>query len=325
MDIVVPRDRECSFEPQLIAKRQKRFTGFDEKIIAFYARGLSVRDIQAQLKEIYDIEVSEGLISDVTDGVIEEVQAWQSRPLEAVYPIVFFDALLVKIKDSGQIKNKAVYLALGVNMEGQKELLGMWIQETEGAKFWLQVLNELSNRGLKDIFISCVDGLNGFEQAIHSVYPKTQVQMCIVHMVRNSLKYVSYKDRKALAADLKEIYRASNEEEGKRQLAIFEGKWDQKYRLISQSWKRNWAAISPFYGYPADIRKAIYTTNAIESLNHSLRKVLKTKGLFPNDNSVFKVLYLALRNISVKWTMPIQNWSLTLNQFGIIFEGRLKQ
>jgi len=321
-EIEVPRDREGKFEPKIIPKRQKRFSGFDDKIIAFYSRGLSVRDIKEELRNIYGINVSEGLISEVTDTVIEEVKAWQARPLESIYPIVFFDAIMIKIKDSGQIKNKAVYLALGVNMEGQKELLGIWIQETEGAKFWLQVMNELNNRGLRDIFIACIDGLNGFEEAIHGVFPKTQIQLCIVHMVRNSMKYVSFKDKKEIGKDLKEIYHAVNEEEGKRQLKKFEEKWDDKYPMISQSWKKNWSKLSVFYGYPAEIRRAIYTTNAIESLNHSLRKVLKTKGLFPNEVSVIKLMYLALKNISKKWTMPIKNWGLALNQFSIIFEGR---
>jgi putative transposase len=323
LELEVPRDRDSSFEPQLIPKRQSRFTGFDDKIISLYARGISVRDIQDQLREMYGVEVSEGLISDVTEGIIKEVETWQARALDPVYPIIYFDALVVKVKDSGQVKNKAVYLALGVNMEGKKELLGMWIQETEGAKFWLQVLNELKNRGLKDIFIACIDGLNGFEQAIHSVYQDTQVQLCIVHMVRNSMKYVSYKDRKELAADLKTIYQSPSEESGREQLERFSEKWDKKYPLISKSWRTKWASLSPFFAYPPDIRKAIYTTNAIESLNRSLRKVLKTKGLFPSDKAVFKLLYLSLKNISRKWSMPIRNWGLALNQFGIIFEGRM--
>lgn len=324
MEIEVPRDRESSFEPLLVQKRQSRFTGFDDKVIHFYARGLSVRDIQAELRDIYGVEVSEGLISDVTDAIIDEVDAWRSRPLDSLYPIVYLDALVVKVKDSGQIKNKSVYLALGVNMDGEKELLGMWIQETEGAKFWLQVLNELNNRGLKDILIACVDGLNGFEQAISSVYPKTQVQLCIVHMVRNSLRFVSYKNKKELSADLKSIYQAATEEQGRKNLENFSEKWDKKYPLISKSWKENWASLSTFFGYPQEIRRAIYTTNAIESLNRSLRKILKTKGLLPNDQAVFKLLYLALRNIAKKWTMPIRNWGLALNQFGIIFEERMK-
>ncbi len=244
MEIEVPRDRESTFEPLLIKKRQKRFTGFDEKIIHFYARGLSVRDIQAELKDIYGIEVSESLISDVTDGIMDEVETWRNRPLDPLYPIVFLDALMVKVKDSGQIKNKAVYLALGVNMEGQKELLGMWIQENEGAKFWLQILTELKNRGIQDIFIMSIDGLNGFEQAIEAVFPKTQIQQCVVHLIRNSMKYVSYKERKELAGDLKEIYQAATEELGQANLKSFALKWDKKYPLISQLWKKHWSRLS---------------------------------------------------------------------------------
>jgi len=250
MEIEIPRDRESSFDPLLIKKRETRFTGFDDKIIHFYARGLSVRDIQAELKDIYGISVSESLINDVTDGILEEVEAWRHRPLDSLYPIVFLDALVVKVKDSGQIKNKAVYLALGVNMEGQKELLGMWIQETEGAKFWLQVLNDLHNRGIKDILIVSIDGLNGFEQAISAVFPKTQIQHCVVHMIRNSLQYVSYKDRKELVSDLKEVYQATTEEAGRRQLDHFGEKWDKKYPLISKSWKKHWSTLSTFFAYP---------------------------------------------------------------------------
>jgi len=324
VEIEVPRDRNGGFDPQFIKKRQTRFNDFDKKIIALYSRGLSTRDIQEQIKDLYGVTISPELVSTVTGEVMKEVTEWQNRPLDLLYPIVFLDAIVVKVKDEGHIRNKSVYLALGVNLDGKKELLGMWIEQTEGAKFWLRVLTELNNRGMKDIFIACVDGLKGFEKAIHSVFPHTQVQLCIVHMIRNSLRYVSYKDRKKLAGDLKEIYRATNESEAKVGLESFIEKWDEKYPLISKSWRNNWELIIPFLSYPDYIRKAIYTTNAIESINRSLRKVLKTKGSFPNDNSVMKIMYLAMRNISRKWTMPIRNWGLALNQFGIIFGERLE-
>jgi len=324
VDIEVPRDRNGDFEPQFIKKRQTRFKGFDDKIIALYSRGMSTRDIQDQIRDLYGVDISPELVSTVTGEVIKEVTEWQNRPLAPLYPIVFLDAIVVKVRDEGHIRNKSVYLALGVDLDGKKELLGMWIEQTEGAKFWLRVLTELNNRGMKDIFIACVDGLKGFEKAIHSVFPHTQVQLCIVHMIRNSLKYVSYKDRKKLAGDLKAIYNATNETEAKNGLELFSDKWDKKYPLISRSWRNNWEQIIPFLSYPDYIRKAIYTTNAIESINRSLRKVLKTKGSFPNDDSVMKILYLAMRNISRKWTMPIRNWGLALNQFGIIFEERLE-
>ena len=324
VEIEVPRDRNGDFEPQFIKKRQTRFKGFDEKIIALYSRGMSTRDIQEQIQDLYGVNISPELVSTVTGEVIKEVTEWQNRPLAPLYPIVYLDAIVVKVRDEGHIRNKSVYIALGVDLDGKKELLGMWIEQTEGAKFWLRVITELNNRGVKDIFIACVDGLKGFEKAIHSVFPYTQVQLCIVHMIRNSLKYVSYKDRKKLAGDLKEIYQATNETEAKAALESFSEKWDKKYPLISRSWRNNWESIIPFLSYPDYIRKAIYTTNAIESVNHSLRKVLKTKGSFPNDDSVKKIMYLAIRNISKRWTMPIRNWGLALNQFGIIFGERLE-
>jgi len=324
LGIEVPRDRNGDFEPQFIKKRQTRFDGFDDKIIALYSRGLSTRDIRDQIRDLYGVDISPELVSTVTGEVKKEVTEWQNRPLAPLYPIVYLDAIVVKVRDEGHIENKSVYLALGVDLDGQKELLGMWIEQTEGAKFWLRVLTELNNRGMKDIFIVCVDGLKGFEKAIHSVFPHTQVQLCIVHMIRNSLRYVSYKDRKKLAGDLKEIYQATNETEAKASLESFSKKWDKKYPLISRSWRKNWELVIPFLSYPDYIRKAIYTTNAIESINRSLRKVLKTKGSFPNDDSVMKLMYLAMRNISRRWTMPIRDWGLALNQFGIIFEKRLE-
>jgi putative transposase len=323
MQIDIPRDRNSSFSPQIIKKRQTRFDGFDDKIISMYARGMTTRDIQAHLKEIYSVDVSPDLISTVTDAVMDEVRAWQSRPLDALYPILYLDALQVKVKDQGRVSNKAIYLAIGVNISGLKEVLGLWASETEGAKFWLSIITELKNRGVKDIFIACVDGLKGFPEAIESVYPQTQVQMCMVHLLRHSMKYVSYKDRKELAADLKTIYRATTAEEAAAQLEEFAGKWDGTYPLISRSWRSNWARVVPMFGYPEEIRRAIYTTNAIESLNMSLRKAIKTRASFPNEEAAFKLLYLALKNAAKKWSMPIRNWSAAMNQFAIIFEGRV--
>jgi len=323
LDIEVPRDRDSSFEPVILPKGQSRFTGFDDKIIALYARGMTTRDIQAHLEEMYGVEVSPTLVSQVTRAIQEEVTLWQNRPLEEVYPIVYLDAIRVKVRQEGRVLNKAVYLAVGVTLEGIKEVLGMWTAETEGAKFWLQVVTELKSRGVKDIFIACVDGLKGFPEAIETVFPDTQVQLCLVHMVRHSLNYVSWKQRKEVAADLKTIYQASTIEEAEMHLAEFEGKWNPSHPTIGKSWRRNWERITPLFSYPPDIRKAIYTTNAIESVNMSLRKVTKNRGSFPNDDSMLKLLYLALRNISKKWTMPIRNWKLALNQFSIIFENRM--
>ena len=324
VELEPPRDRNGTFEPQLIPKRQKYFQGFDDKILAMYARGMSVRDIQSCLLEMYQVDVSEGLISQATERIMEEVKLWQSRPLDSVYPIVFLDCIVVKSREEGKVCNRSVYLALGVNMEGQKELLGTWIAQTEGAKFWLGVITELKNRGIKDIFIACVDGLKGFPEAIESVFPNTQIQLCIVHMIRNSVKYVSYKDQKEVCKDLKTIYKSTTEQHAESALDSFSQKWDSKYPTISQMWRKNWERVIPFFDYPADIRKVIYTTNAIESLNRSLRKVIKTKGAFPNDASILKIFYLALANISKKWTMPIRNWNAALSQFAIKFAGRFE-
>ena len=289
-----------------------------------YSRGMSVRDIQACLLDMYKVDVSEGLISQATEGVMEEVKAWQNRPLDSIYPIVFLDCIVVKSREEGKVCNRSVYLALGINMEGQKELLGIWIAQSEGAKFWLGVITELANRGVKDIFIACVDGLKGFPEAIESVFPKTQIQLCIVHMIRNSVKYVNWKDRKAICCDLKHIYSAATEQQAQSALEAFGEKWDTKYPTISQMWRKNWERVIPFFDYPSDIRKAIYTTNAIESLNRSLRKVIKTKGAFPNDASILKIFYMALANISKKWTMPIRTWNAALSQFAIRFAGRFE-
>jgi putative transposase len=323
MPIEVPRDRNGTFEPQIIEKHQTRFTGFDENIISLYARGLSTREIQQNLEEIYHVEVSAGLISNVTNEVIEEVKTWQNRQLDEVYPIVYMDAIQFKVRDSGHVKNKAVYLAIGMTMDGLKEVLGLWIAQTEGAKFWLQVVTELKNRGVKDILIACVDGLKGFPEAIESVFPQTVVQLCIVHLVRHSLNYVNWKERKEVARDLKTIYTSTTDVEAEQRLVEFSRKWDAKYPMIAKSWHSNWARVIPFFAHPEEIRRVIYTTNAIESLNMSLRKVTKARGSFPNDDAVFKLLYLALRNIAKKWTMPVQDWKAALNRFAIIYENRL--
>src|SRR5215212_7037858 len=319
----VPRDRDSSFEPQFIKKGQTRFDGFDDKIISMYARGMTCREIRAHLQEIYGVEVSPDLVSTVTDGVIDEVRAWQSRPLDPVYPILYLDALQVKVKDQGRVSNKAIYLAVGVKMQGLKEVLGMWASENEGAKFWLSIVTELKTRGVRDVFIACVDGLKGFPEAIEAIFPKTQVQLCLVHLMRFSLCYVSFKDRKGVAAGLKIIYRATSAEEAEQQLEAFATEWDARYPSISKSWRANWARVTPMFGLPDAIRRAVYTTNAIESLNMSLRKVIKTRASFPNDEAAFKLLYLALRNAAKKWTMPIQNWSRAMQAFAIIFEGRV--
>ena len=323
MPIDIPRDRDSGFEPVIISKGQTRFAGFDHNIISLYSRGMTTREIQGHLLQIYGVEVSPSLISTVTDAVTEEVKVWQNRPLDAVYPIVYMDAIRVKARDNGHVVNKAVYLAIGINMDGAKEVLGMWVSENEGAKFWLQVVTELKNRGLHDIFIACVDGLKGFPEAIGTVYPKTQVQLCIVHMVRNSLRFVSWKQRKEVAADLKLIYQSATTEQAEMELTAFEAKWDKTHPTIGQSWRRNWGQVIPFFAYPADIRKVIYTTNAIESLNMSLRKVTKNRGSFPNDEAMLKLLYLALNNIVKKWTLPIRDWKAAMNRFTILFEDRM--
>jgi putative transposase len=321
--IDVPRDRNSEFEPQLVKKNQTRFDGLDEKIISLYSRGMTQREIQGHLEEIYGVEVSPSLISTVTDAVLDEVRAWQSRPLDAVYPILYLDALQVKVKSQGRVTNKAIYLAFGVNLQGLKEVLGMWASESEGAKFWMQIITELKNRGLQDIFIACVDGLKGFPEAIEAIFPRTQVQMCMVHLVRHSLSYVSHRDRKDVATDLKAIYQAVTLVEAEEHLNEFEERWSKSYPVIAKSWRGSWARVMPMFGYPAEIRRVIYTTNTIESLNMTLRKLTKNRSLFPNDEAVFKLLYLGLKNISQRWTMPIKNWSGALNQFAILFEGRV--
>lgn len=323
VEIRVPRDREGSFEPQIVAKHQTRWTGFDDKVLSMYARGMTTREIQGHLQEIYGVEVSPALISQVTEEVMEEVKSWQSRPLDAVYPIVYLDALYVKMRHEGRVENRAVYVAIGVTMEGRKQVLGLWTSANEGAKFWLTILTELRNRGVKDIFIACVDGLKGFPQAIESVFPQAQVQLCIVHLVRASLNYASWKDRKQVAAALKPIYKAATAEQGEQELQKFIEEWGAKYPAIGKLWREQWQRVIPFFAFPDEIRKVIYTTNAVESLHMSLRKVIKNRGSFPSEESAMKLLYLALRNASAKWE-TLQSWHQALNQFEILWGDRLR-
>lgn len=323
INLGIPRDRAGEFEPQIVSKHQTRLAGLDSKVIALYARGMTVRDIQAQLEEMYGVEISPGLISNVTNSVMEDVTAWQTRPLDAVYPIVWFDALQVKIRHEQRVVNKAIYLALAVTTEGKKEILGIWISPNEGAKFWLSVFTELKNRGLQDILIACVDGLIGLDEALLAAFPHVMIQTCIVHMVRNSTKYVSYKERKILCADLKTIYQAPDEKQALQALDQFTKKWDTKYPMIAKSWKKNWDKIIPMFLFPDEIRRSIYTTNAIESVNMTLRKASRNHRIFPDDESAIKVMYLAAQNISKKWTMPIRNWGVAFNWFAIEFKGRL--
>ncbi len=323
LPIEIPRDREGSFEPLIISKHQTRWAGFDDKILSLYARGMTVREIQQHLTEMYGTEVSPTLISTVTDGVMDEVKQWQSRPLDAVYPVIYLDCIHAKVRDAGSVRAKAIYLAIGINMEGHKEVLGLWIAQTEGAKFWLSVVTELKNRGVQDIFIACVDGLKGFPEAIETVYPHAIVQLCIVHMVRNSLNYVGWNKRKEVAADLRLVYSAATIDEAEHALADFEDKWNTAYPPIALSWRNNWQRIIPFFDYPPEIRRIIYTTNAIESVNMSLRKVSKNRGSFPNDEAVIKLYYLALSNIAKKWSMPLRDWKPALNRFTIQFNERM--
>jgi putative transposase len=325
VEIKTPRDRNATFEPQLIRKGQTRFTDFDSQILALYARGMTTRDIAATFKEMYDADVSHSLISKVTESVLEEVHAWQNRPLDEVYPILYLDCLVVKCHQDKRVINKSIYLALAVNCEGKKELLGLWIAENEGSKFWLSVLTELNNRGAKDFFIACVDGLTGFPEAIGTAYPKTRVQLCIVHMVRNSLRYVPHKDMKAVAADLKGIYRSVTVDAAERALDEFSAKWDEKYPSISRSWRKKWDNLITLFDYPQEIRKIIYTTNAIESLNSVIRKAIKNRKIFPSDQSALKVVYLAIKQASQRWTMSLHDWRSAMNRFAIEFDDRFPQ
>jgi putative transposase len=323
IELNTPRDRENTFEPQLIKKSQTRITQMDSQILSLYAKGMTTREIVDTFKEMYDADVSPTLISKVTDAVKDQVDEWQNRQLDALYPIVYMDCIVVKVRHNGSVINKAVFLALGINTEGRKELLGMWLAENEGAKFWLNVLTELKNRGLQDILIACVDGLKGFPDAINSVYPQTHIQLCIIHMVRNSLKYVAWKDYKAVTGGLKAVYRAPTEAAALMALDAFAEEWDDKYPQISKSWRAHWENLSTFFGYPPDIRKAIYTTNAIESLNSVIRAAIKKRKVFPTDDSVRKVIYLAIQSAAKKWSMPIQNWRQAMSRFIIEFGDRL--
>jgi putative transposase len=322
MELETPRDRNGTFEPRIVGRHQKRWTGFDDKILSMYARGMSTRDIQGHLEEIYQVEVSPAFISTVTSSIEEEVKEWQNRSLEAIYPILYMDALYVKMRDNGQVKSRAVFVAIGVTLEGNKEVLGLWVADTEGAKFWLKVLTDLKNRGVKDVFIACVDGLKGFPEAIEAAFPEALVQLCIVHMVRHSLSYVSWKQRKAVAADLRSVYTAPTEEAAEMALQEFGAKWDKSCPTISQIWRRNWTRITPLFAFPAEIRKIIYTTNAVESLNMSLRKIIKTRGSFPNEESAVKLIWLALTNHAKKWSF-VQGWRDALNRFQILWPERM--
>lgn len=323
VELRVPRDREGSFEPQLVKKGQRRLLGFDEKVISLYARGLTVREIRGHLEEIYEVDVSPDLISRVTEGVLEEVAAWQQRPLDAVYPMAYFDGFVVKVRHDGVVRNRTIYVVLAVNMQGHKEVLGLWVAQNEGAKFWLSVMNELRHRGVEDILIASVDGLKGFPDAIEAAFPQTTVQTCIVHMVRNSTRMVAYKNRRAVAKSLRSVYTAATEEAALAALDGFSAEWDDKYPSISRSWRDNWARISPFFEFSPEIRKAVYTTNPIEALNRQLRKVVKTRGAFPNDKAVFKLLWLAITRLSKKWTYPKQGWDLVIQQLKIHFGDRV--
>ena len=325
IDLAIPRDRRGSFEPQLIAKYQRRFPGFDDKIISMYARGMSVRDIQCHLRDLYGIEASPQLISTVTDAVLEEVGRWQSRPLDPMYALVFFDALRVKMRDEGTVRNKAVYLAIGVSPEGRKDVLGIWIEQTEGAKFWLRVMTELKSRGVNDILIAVVDGLKGFPEAINAVFAETQIQTCIVHLIRNSLDFCSWKDRKPVAQELKTIYRAEDAQAAAAALQEFEdGPWGKKFAAITAMWRRHWAHVIPFFAYPPEVRKMIYTTNAIESLNSTLRRSVRIRGHFPNDEAAMKLIWLQLREITKNWKMPPREWAAAKAQFAVVFGDRFE-
>lgn len=324
-DIKVPRDRNGTFEPVIVPKRSKRVPLFNDQIISMYSHGMSERDIKSHLGSVYNVDISPDLVSRVIEGVSDDVREWQSRPLAKSYAILYLDALQVHGKQDGRGLMRSVYVALGVNFEGRKDVLGLWIADSEGAKFWMGILNEIKNRGVEDVLIACMDGLSGFPDAVRAVFPKTRIQLCIVHMVRNSTKYVSYKDLKAVCASLKRIYSAATEEAGRAALEEFGAEWDVKYPAIRKSWEQKWGDLSEFFKYPNEIRKAIYTTNAVESLNFSLRKVTRNKQVFPNDNAIFKILYLAIGNASKKWTMPIRDWSMAMNQFSIFFgEERVK-
>jgi putative transposase len=323
IELETPRDRKGEFEPRLIKKHQTRFTGFDEKVLSLYARGMTTREIQGHLEEIYGVEVSPALISDITDGVLEQAKAWQSRPLDAFYPVIFLDALFVKMRHEGRVENRAVFVALGINLEGQKEVLGLWTGAGEGARFWLGVLTELRNRGVKDIYVVCVDGLRGFPQAIENVFPKAQVQLCIVHLIRNSLNYVTWKDLRNAATDLKPIYRATTAEQAELELGEFEKKWS-KYPAIGKLWREHWQQVIPFFAMPKELRKVVYTTNAVESLHRSLRKAIKTRGAFPSEEAAIKLIYLTITKVAGQWH-TVQNWKPALNYLETTCSERMRE
>jgi putative transposase len=323
VEIETPRDRNGEFEPRMVKKNQTRWAGFDDKILSMYSRGMSTRDIQGHLEEMYGVEVSPSLISDVTDGVMEQARIWQNRPLDGFYAIVFLDALYVKMRHEGRVENRAVYVAVSIDLEGKKDVLGLWTGASEGAKFWLNVLTELRSRGVKDIYLVCVDGLKGFPQAIESVFPEAQVQLCIVHMIRASLNYVTWKDRREVVGDLKPIYKAVTADEAERQLSGFEEKWKQKYPAISRLWREHWERVIPFFAFPSEVRKIVYTTNAVESLHMSLRKIIKTRGSFPTEEAAFKLLYLALARVVAKWE-TVQYWKQMLNYLDTMCGDRIK-
>ena len=325
VEIEVPRDRQGQFEPKIVPKHQRRFEGFDDKILSMYARGMTTRDIQEHLHDMYGVEISPSLISEVTDAVLEEVQQWQSRPLEPLYPIVYLDALFVKMRHEGRVENRAIHIAGGVRMDGFKDVLGLWTADTEGPKYWLAIATELHNRGVQDIFIACVDGLKGFPEAIEAVFPQAQVQLCIVHLIRNSLRYVNRKDRKSVASDLRAVYSAATAQAAQYELTQFGDKWDDRYLPIRVMWERNWERVIPFFAFPPQVRKVIYTTNAIESLNMSLRKIIKTRAAFPSEQAAVKLLYLALKNVVRHWhEKPVHHWKDALNHFAILWEDRIR-
>ena len=324
VEIEVPRDREGSFEPQIVKKRQTHFDGFDDKILSMYTRGMTVREIQGHLEELYGVEVSPSLISRVTSEVWSEVQEWQHRPLDAIYPILYLDALVAKVRHSGKVVNRSLYIAIGVNQDGKKEVLGLWLSDNEGAKFWMQVVSELKDRGVDDILFACVDGLKGFPEAIEAIFPKSVVQVCIVHMVRNSLRFVSYVERKKVAASLRMIYSAENLDQAEKRLEEFDAEWGARFPTITKSWRDNWERVTPFLQYPQEIRRAIYTTNAIESLNSSIRKALRPRGHFPNDEALLKLAYLALRKVEQRWKGPFRDWGQARQQLAILFQDRFK-
>lgn len=323
IEIVTPRDRNGDFEPQIVKKRQTNLGKLEDQIISMYGRGMTTREIQAHVEEIYGAEISPTHVSHITNRIIDLVTEWQSRPLARIYPIVFFDAIHYKVRDNNKVVTKAAYTCLALDMEGKKDVLGLWVGESEGASYWLGVLNELKNRGVEDIFIACVDGLKGFPDAIQSVFPAAEVQLCVIHQIRNSLRYVSWKDYKPLLADLKLVYQATTQEKAELELNNFAQKWGEKYPLVIKSWRNNWPNLSTYFRYPPDIRKIIYTTNAVEQLHRQFRKVTKNRTIFPNNESLLKLLFLSVRNISKKWrTMSVQNWNFALTQFSIMFENR---